>query len=382
MPCDEGPRIRLALAHLGLEADLFSHQGAALTLAAMQADVRRHDGPRVNLQHDLFEAVRAAAQSWGARVLLTGVGGDELTIDYDYHVDLLRSAGWKGFWPAARKIARIESLSLRQVMVSLARQACPEPIKNVYRRLSHFPKRGNPGVEQWLRPEWRSLALRLQQNKRSGPPPGAVESQTQRARWSLLELPSAQRALSWWARELMPDGIWCCSPFQDRRLFELVLGTPAQLHPRTFDAGEYKPLLSRGVGPLLPPELTGRYWKVEFSSFMTRVLDQTLSQNRTALFDDRPWRSKRFIEKQAALALLIGRQPHLSLQTHGRSGSAHVVGLLERIIGLELWLEAREEKRLPVTEGREPWSDKKGNETQINRSQPEARKSSPIAGHS
>ena len=65
--------------------------GKGIAVDELREDVRRHEGPLLNMHAPLCDAFTALARSVGVGVLATGLGGDELTTDYGYSTDLLRT---------------------------------------------------------------------------------------------------------------------------------------------------------------------------------------------------------------------------------------------------------------------------------------------------
>jgi asparagine synthetase B (glutamine-hydrolysing) len=312
LACDEEARIRLVASALTLPSRLVKPLARAVTLAEINEDVLRHDAPVLNAQRPIFDAKWTALRELGASVVLTGIGGDELAIDWQYEVDLVRPAPASD-WPSmVRRVANIEQSGLlratRMVLGAITDHRMAK------RRRS-----------RWLvRARMRQLAMVASD---SGVRLG-FDAHSKEVRYGILTDPKSESAYGWWQREGAAAGFTIRSPFQDRRLIELVQGTPAALQPRTFDRAQYKPTLVQAIGPLLPPELTRTYWKVDFGSFVRLVERASVGPLTAALGDTRRWLAREFVSRASLVAArtLVVR-PRL----------AHD---LTRVIALEVWLRS------------------------------------------
>ncbi len=313
LSCDEEPRIRLVLDALAMPHRVVAPEPRALSLAEVREDVRRHDAPNFFAQRPIFEAEWAAARALGADVVVTGLGGDELTVDWDYQVDLVRRAGLLGLPGAPAEIARIEGLG-RLAAAKLVLRALGV-------RRPRALRKADPALAL-LRPELRPIASELAE-RRAGEV--GFDAHAKEVRFALMTNARVQSANEWWAREAASAGFTLRSPFQDRRLWELVLGTPAELQPRTFDRGEYKPALVRTTGPMLPSALTSRYWKVTFDEFEGRAIAASLPQIEAALDGGlRPWLAEDFVFERAT-------------RGSGVRGNKSLI-FSSRVVALETWL--------------------------------------------
>ncbi len=108
LPCDESSRIDMALAANGLPGHRVCPLGRGITIDSMRRDVVRHDAPFVNFQAPFAADYSAIARDLGVTTLMTGLGGDELTIDFDYQIDFARTMGARRFLTTVRRVARIE----------------------------------------------------------------------------------------------------------------------------------------------------------------------------------------------------------------------------------------------------------------------------------
>jgi asparagine synthase (glutamine-hydrolysing) len=317
--CDEGAAIDVALHGLPFPARRVCPVGVPVTVDALRAEARLHGAPHLNLQKPMFDLVAEAARAFGARAVLTGVGGDDVTTDYRYHLDLLRENGLLGFPRTVAQVARLERWSVLQALNFLLRAACPAAIRKIARAAR---RRDEPPA--WLSPDARRRAAEL--GPPLVPPRQGFEIEPLEAVWQLLRSPLVQSARQWWVDEYAGYGLGCRSPFQDRRLIEFLFNVPARLLPRSHQTGQYKPLITRGLSRFLPEEFRFRVGKIVMDEYDNNVWASSRGALGGHLFAH-GWLSELFVPRKAARTLF-------------EAGERRLTGdkAMRRIAGLELWL--------------------------------------------
>ncbi len=329
LPCDESARIDVALAENGLPARRFNPLGRGVTIESMQRDVARHDAPVINFQAPFADAYATLAREFGAVTLMTGLGGDELAIDFDYQIDFVRQMGWLRFPETVRRIARIENRSRRSVATQLVRELCPEPLKRPCRAIRNLATASARRARDlaWLDPATLDVAERLR--RRPPPRPVGFGSHTQEVRWRIAGSPIVEASRRWFALEADAAGLELASPLLDRRLFELVFAADARVQPRSSDRGDYKPLIARGL-PYAPGRLVGAFWKVDFQSYDTHVMQQSLRTIEEWLFGAQPWSAGRYVSREAAVRTVAAF----------RESPKRMLFRIGAIVGLETWMRS------------------------------------------
>jgi asparagine synthase (glutamine-hydrolysing) len=221
------------------------------------------------------------AQALGARVLIDGIGGDELFAQpYPHLLDPLRSGNLPLLWRRARVAGRNERTS---PWLQIARHALwplmPELPKRAWRAWrGRLAPRAEHRVKPWIEPafaaEWR-LGARLRR-----PMP--------RTRYAKLEAKNVMATLlcqgynaviaTEWANLVNARlGIERRHPFLDRRLADFCLAIPEA--ERVGDGDPSKALLRRAMRGILPREVRNRIGKVAFDS--ASVLELKREQSLT-----------------------------------------------------------------------------------------------------
>jgi hypothetical protein len=183
-----------------------------------------------------------------------------------------------------------------------------------------------------LDPRWWSLARALDAPRAASP--RLFRTHVDEMRWFSTCEPANQLFGAWTTLDAARAGISLRSPFMDRRLMELVLGTPPELRPHAVDSGRYKPLLGDATRGLLPAPLTAKYWKVDFTPFNERVMHETIRSGVLAV--DSTWRASRYVDHARAARLA----ERFRLTPPG--GSVIVHSSLFRLVGTDAWMRHTE----------------------------------------
>ena len=337
LPCDESAYIDATLRRLPFASRKFDGRNGAYTLDDLHTDMRRHEWPVLHRQGPLFNGFREAARSCNARILLNGLGGDELTTDYRYYMVAMDGANPLGILRAARLVREVEKMPFGKALYLLTREACPELIKRPYRWVrSRLQANLAPEWSSWLAPEFWRIAEDLnapEENLVQG-----FDSETLELAWRIVTSPRASWANRFLVDEFAAGGIQCRFPFLDRRLFDLVFSIPPHLRPRCSGRPWFKPYIAQGLADFIPSEIRLRDAKVDFESYNCYVFERCLEFLRPCLFDGVPWKSEAYVPRSQALALF---QTRFGEDTGREKKGPEVrkrMETLQNIAGLELWL--------------------------------------------
>ena len=212
-------------------------------------------------------AILQAARAQGARVLLTGMGGDDLLmVGLEPLTDLWRQLHWRRFkvrldQEAARTGRSATHLFLRYCL----RANLPQGLKRLARPLLR-PWRGER-LPAWIDPRsLRRLDVPLY------PPPHVWRFATQTKQVLYEDL-----VASWSANAARPAlesfsshfGIEARHPFLDRRLVEFAFALPSE---QRFDGARTKRVLRQAMTGILPESIRERRDKAEFSCIVDEEL--------------------------------------------------------------------------------------------------------------
>jgi asparagine synthase (glutamine-hydrolysing) len=210
--------------------------------------------------------VRRAAASAGARVLLTGVGGDEVLGTNAWHAaDLLRAGRMAALVRAWRTLAATtDPPTRRELWQATLAPFVPRALAGLARRAS-----GLPDVPPWIaRPfaERMSLAdrLRARDVPRADTIAGCAQLWHACGGGIVAGLEETDRL----AAESTTDDR---SPFLDRRIVELALAAPAHL---VAVARESKQLLREALADRLPLHLRRPVPALDYQPILLQALDR------------------------------------------------------------------------------------------------------------
>jgi asparagine synthase (glutamine-hydrolysing) len=259
-----------------------------------------------------LEAIRFI-RSAGGRVLLSGLGGDELLwseIDVPLELsDHLRACRWRELarglqqWSVIqrRPLALLFAETVRALLGPRAPRRLPTWIAPSFARRLRLPWHERPGASQ----------------------PTASLPPSRREHCAAV---SSAIAVTSWMYDSGPEPIELRFPFLDRRLVELCLSLPISQFAR---GPETRSLHRRALRGLLPPEIVHRRTKVTPAEGLLRDFAAHWPELRS-IFPRPLCCQLGFIDEQALQATM----------TEVRSGLGQKAAHLLRVISLEFWLRS------------------------------------------
>jgi asparagine synthase (glutamine-hydrolysing) len=224
----------------------------------LDEELRRLNLPYPHLPDGESLAMPESFRDVGARIVLTGLCGDQVLFDGHIFHDL-SSAG--SYVKLARLLWSLQATRpspswMRHAKV-LARLAAPTALKRLVRLVHRNPPWRAPN---WLRP---AFAARMEEYIASNEAPRRLfPSATQQTVFAGLTSARVSRILGQVERRRAYMGVELRHPFLDRQLVEFVLAIP--FHARVPDSGRPKYLLRRALYADLPAKVRERVDKAGF----------------------------------------------------------------------------------------------------------------------
>lgn len=281
--------------------------------------------PWRRIQPGRAEAIYAIASRERSRVILSGIGADELLFERGVFRDLARERRWVALLRETLRPA-YSSRGRRFWFQDALRGLAPEPARRVYRWLE--PRLPRKRIA-WHGQRLLDLGAELRR-AREAPCSRACISSTQRCTWERITLPPLMWTLEVEELELAQHGLEKRYPYLDKALVELVLSLP---YEHRLPSGRMKVLLRRSLADLLPPEIAERRRVTTFNSALFASLDRHLPLLREACFGDDRWESAPYVRRSVVQAMLVRMAQEGSRALGWKD--AHD---LWRISMLELWL--------------------------------------------
>lgn len=322
LDCDESGHIRRVASSIPFE-HRFVAPLALDPLADLEADLWRLDSPFADLQRGQFVALSRAITERGARIVLTGLGGDEVVLEECYLQDLAVAGRWALLLAEAARASRYTREGAVSLLRDALRPVAPAPVRRLYRWLR--------GRREWRPPAW--AAPEFVEQFRSWPEPPASPHAVFPSRTQNTILRNVQHPELCWALEALEcraaeAGYLPSHPFLDRGLVEMVLAMPlAERIPR----GRLKRLLRDGPGRELPETVRERRDKTLFDSFDRHLMARDWRRLRERVLGGGEWLSAPYVSR--------GGVDRLFERCHDAGvGDARLRQDLWRIATLELWL--------------------------------------------
>ena len=292
-------------------------------LAGLEEDLWCLDSPFADLQRGHFLALSDAVDACGARLVLTGLGGDELALEESYLQDLAVRGRWGRLVVEALRAARYTRDGPGYLLRDALRPVVPAGARRLYRAL-----RGRRG---WRPPEWAARDLVEFYRSCPSPPPSPHHRFPSRTQDSVLR--NVQHPELCWALEALEcraasRGHLPTHPFLDRPLVELVLAIP---FTERIPGGRLKRLLRDGPGRELPRRVRERRAKTLFGSFDRFLVARHWRRIRELVLGDGEWRAQRYVSRRGVERLFESLRG-------AEGGDARQRQDLWRVATLELWL--------------------------------------------
>lgn len=273
-------------------------------------------------QRLLADAMRRS----GARTLLSGIGGDDVTISQVETPDHLAELARRGRFRALGRDLAAWQRELGTPLAQLVLQAVVLPL--LPGRLSTQWRPAEPSAAAWA---GASFARRTDLARRSRPRPGPAERHLPPVvamRVAGLRATVAQQVAPRYveAEALSREVRY---PFLHRPLVELCLGLPADQLVRSL---ETRSLHRRALGGVLPRAVAERRDKRGPEEAMMRALGRHWPALQALFAGD----------ARIYLHGFVAREPFLAALEAARFGLLHRAGNVFRAIELELWLRSRE----------------------------------------
>jgi asparagine synthase (glutamine-hydrolysing) len=332
-PGDDTPYLRAAAEHLGIA--VAEHDPPPRTMAELEAEVRRSldlpGAPNLAMAYPHLAIARAA----GARVVLTGLGGDErFTGSRLAYADDLRRLRLRGLRRAAADDRRTWGTSsaghqlLRDGVLPLLPAGIGARVERATGRAASY--------HQWI-PEPFRRAVELDDRLHQPPIRGRVLAAEERARFLDDGTGIRERELldaGWTAQ-----GVEARAPLDDRRVVEHALRLPDDVLRR---GGTTKWILREAVGDRLAPPVRTRTGKASFGRLIFEGIEALGGAERLGRLAayDHGW-----LDRSAILAL------HRECQTAYRERRGHPgLWILWSALGTDVWFGLTCTEVPPITD--------------------------------
>lgn len=248
--------------------------------------------PNAVMQMGLYE--RAAAQ--GARVVLTGLGGDHFLVGSNaYYAEELAQGAWRNFFGCLD--ADSAALGPLHAARLLARHGLPTPLENTARAMVRGLRRGLGGYheEYWLSPKMRE---RLLQRRRLRDPlfERPLRAKGQRDLLQNMLYPFDCINKEQIERLAAGFGLEIRHPYFSARFVEFAFATPERLRSR---GGVTKYIHRQALKDVLPQAIGERVSKAEFSC----VFEGSFSSREKMREELAPHFRAEWLERDGALRL-------------------------------------------------------------------------------
>ncbi len=315
--CDERHFIQTVAADLSLETELVAAERFPIL---GDPETRRPSLEAPFLAWDgCFREVLRRARGRGARVLLTGHGGDDLLTGSPLvYADRLR----RGDLTAVLEIVR-HATARRQVWRWILYHYLVQPLLPHHADLRLRQLLGRASATEL--PDWIDTGFA----QRTGLPGRFDRPRPETARQALhdhFQQTPWDRAAHWYDQHAAAFGIEVRHPFLDRRLMEFLVSIPPD---RLFRAGVSKSLLRQAMAGLLPETVRQRRDKTRLGAFLKRSIGEEWKTEIDRLLA---------APLAADLGIVDGDRLRAAYRRYRQGAPSKLDGPLWYSIALEVWL--------------------------------------------
>lgn len=272
------------------------------------------------------------ARARGARVLLTGEGGNQVTEETNFAETLVGQGRWgplcehlfgprDGGEPLRARLQRGLSMLRRH------RIGVPVPWRDVFDDYYDRQEWDRRSVPDWAGPRLRSIW--------PGPYPDSVpqrwSSRRQEAIWSQVNDARCTWNNDYYDQIAARHGVEVRYPFLDFDLVTFMLSLPESV---VAEAGGPRGIHKAAMAEIVPKPILERRWGVAFDRARIRNVHRALPVIRDTITSSR-WVSGDYVRRSAAIGLL-----NRLAGAEGDHGSWRSWDLLRNIAALEIWLRA------------------------------------------
>ena len=323
MACDESGYIDDVVRKSGIKSTLLAPYEPAVS--CHEEYVGLHGDFPGNPGNYMWKSVLARATARGARVHLTGIGGDDwLSGTEPRYLELLRGFRLGELLRRARADADSEGFvtTLRQeIREGIMSALSPAAIRTIRGVL------GRRGVPEWINIEFAGRS-RLSERLEKKRPPRGFEAPQQRDLHGWLNSGYFPHSLEYDDRSSALAGIEFRHPFHDRRIVELGFAMPRE---QFWRRGQTKFVLREAMKGILPESVRQRSSKADFSH---SVADTFRALGGESLFDTLSSTPMQWVDKGQIRAMC-----HQMMRLYAR-GDEHYASLIWppwTMFGIDLW---------------------------------------------
>jgi asparagine synthase (glutamine-hydrolysing) len=322
LSCDEGPFIDAVANRIGLRVQRWD--GTAALPDELCDGPLAWPGGRFPLTGGT-EGDIAIARSIGSRVVLSGIGGDQLGIPDGALQDAVVERRWRDARRFVFEAPGADGRWIRSTLLRTMKALSPAWLREAHDRIRAVV--APPVRPPWLRESaWRDWRPR----PRASALPGELTSHIRRRHWQTIVEPRHILGTEILQLHGMRNQVEFRFPFMDWDLVLFALSVPSSYWPAPWPQER---LHRRPMAPLLPIEITNRRSKADFSSALANRVRRQLPTIR-AIFASPDWASDRYVERADAVRALkvFERMPQPSFaETWAVWGTVTVEAWLKRL---------------------------------------------------
>jgi asparagine synthase (glutamine-hydrolysing) len=316
----------------GVAIDRFPIEPVNGLVQGTDDQIRAVEAPFLGYMWGVTRELHRRAQATGARVLMTGLWGDQVLFSTGYLADLICRCRWRAVARHTREYRKYFGAAAvrairRRALLDAGRRRVPrrlrKPLKWILRRL-----RGDQRHTRWYATAFRQRALRFADE------PAVLGSDFHSAHAESIYIEARSKyhvhCMEWNNKVAALYGMENSFPFLDRDLVSFLIAIPGEIQSRD---GVPRALLRHAMRGVLPDAVRARTWKADFSAAVNDGVARDFRTIADTLADN-PIAAQRGYLNTAQLS---GELPQIAAALEGPECT--VAWDIADLYGLEIWLK-------------------------------------------
>ncbi len=308
LPCDESEYIRLVSDLVQFENHRFCPIGE-FNVDNIDEEIRQTDSPFAEIQQGIFANCSQIMDNIGGKILLTGIGGDELADEAYYLRDLAKRFQYLELLLQSWNVSNNNWATFWYYTSDALRSTVPKPLRQIYRAILK-PKTPNVSVPNWANSELTDLIESQEYSKPHAE--NQFNSLTQGAVFEFLNSPQLHWLVDTFECRAAYAGFRMRHPYLDRKLAEYVMSIP--FNKRVPD-GKWKYLTRTAFRGTLPEQIIENNLKTAFDSINIHLIKENFDNITNKLFNKTTWHLEPYIGRDNAHELFREYRDNANNQT-------------------------------------------------------------------
>lgn len=325
LDCDESAYFQSVVDQIGFNSNRICPLTASTTVGVKE-HICSSDTPFVDLHMGTVKQTNEAIERIGARVLLMGIGGDEILTERYLLEELAKNFRFIRLLKEVNALGEAAEWSRTRLIGESMKSLIPSWIKTLRRSVI----KRTPITPPWINPDFYAWFTSLPAIKKVGE--ADWQSLVQRTNYRDVTHPVMPWLCEMYDANGAYNGYEVRLPFLDRPLVEFVLKIPFE---HRISGEKWKSLVREGLKSDLPEKILCQKRKINLNAYAIRCFQSARGEICAYLNDHTSWLSEHFVDRSRALKYI---------EYSRKDNDVSYIYNVWRIYCLEIWLREIDEQ--------------------------------------